>query len=149
MRAITYIVNDPVNVSDIVTLILDYITIDHCVCEDVIFEIKVILNELIVNAVQHGNKCNDCKNTYVTFKIIDNYLYVSVMDEGSGFNHTKTALINKDLECVNNLYCDHGRGLVIVRELCDKMKFNKCGNKVSIIKNLDTLQPNNVEKMKE
>ncbi|EPR13917.1 ATP-binding protein [Ruminiclostridium papyrosolvens] len=144
MRAITYIINNPVDVSDIVTLILDYITLGHCVCEDVIFEIKVILNELIVNAVQHGNKCNDCKHTYVTFKIIDNYLYVSVMDEGSGFNHTKTALVHKDLDCVNNLYCDHGRGLVIVRQLCDKIKFNKCGNKVSIIKNLDIQQPKNV-----
>lgn len=140
MRAITYIINNPVDVSDTVSLILDYISLGHCVCEDVIFEIKVILNELIVNAVQHGNNCNDSKHTYVTFKIIDNYLYVSVMDEGSGFNHTKTALINKDLDCVNNLYCDHGRGLVIVRQLCDKIKFNKCGNKVAIIKNLDNNQ---------
>ena len=136
MRAITYIINDPVNVSEIVTLILDYITLGNCVCEDVKFEIRVILNELIVNALQHGNKCKEDKRTYVTFKIIDNYLYVSVMDEGSGFNHTKTALLNKDLDCINDLYCDHGRGLVIVRQLCDKMKFNKCGNKVSIIKNL-------------
>ncbi len=144
MRAITYIINNPVDVSDTVTLILDYISLGHCVCEDVIFEIKVILNELIVNAVQHGNNCNDSKHTYVTFKIIDNYLYVSVMDEGSGFNHTKTALINNDLDCVNNLYCDHGRGLVIVRQLCDKIKFNKCGNKVAIIKNLDIQQPKHI-----
>lgn len=83
MRAITYIINNPVDISDIVTLILDYITSGHCVDEDVIFEIKVILNELIVNAVLHGNKCNDCKRAYVTFKIIDNYLYVRVMDEAT------------------------------------------------------------------
>ncbi len=149
MRAITYIINDPVNVCDIVTLILEYITLGNCVCEDIIFEIKVILNELIVNALQHGNKCNVNKCTHVTFKIIENYLYVSVVDEGSGFNHTKTAFVNKELDCVNNLYYDHGRGLVIVRQLCDKMKFNKCGNKVSIIKNLYLQQPNNVEKIKE
>ncbi len=144
MKAITYIISNPVDVSDIVSLILDYITLGHCVCEDVMFEIKVILNELIVNAVQHGNKCNEYKHTYVTFKIIDNFLYVSVVDEGSGFNPAKTALINKNLDCVNNLYCDHGRGLVIVRQLCDKIKFNKCGNKVSIIKNLDIQQPKDV-----
>ncbi|ACL74786.1 ATP-binding protein [Ruminiclostridium cellulolyticum] len=144
MRAITYIINDPVNVSDIVTLILDYITLGNSVSEDTLFEIKVILNELIVNALQHGNKSNHNKHTYVTFKLIDDdYLYVSVMDEGSGFNYSKFSLV-KDLDCTNSLYCDHGRGLVIVRQLCDKIKFNKCGNKVSIIKNLHLQQPKNI-----
>jgi serine/threonine-protein kinase RsbW len=133
VRAVTYTINH--NVKDIastIELILEYISIGNSIQDDMIFEVRVVLNELIVNAICHGNNCDQNKTAYVTFKMINGYLYVSVRDEGVGFNHK----ISMD-ECINNVnneFCEHGRGLVIVRQLCSRVKFNKCGNKVSIIK---------------
>jgi serine/threonine-protein kinase RsbW len=135
VRAVTYTINHNIkDVASTIDLILDYIRIDHSVGDDIIFEVKVVLNELIVNAICHGNNCDENKATYVTFKLINSYLYVSVKDEGAGFNHKLS--IDECIDYTNNECCEHGRGLVIVQQLCSKVKFNMCGNKVSIIKTL-------------
>lgn len=136
MRAITYTINDDVKaVLNTINLILDYIMTNYYVDEDILFEIKVVLNELIVNALHHGNKCDRNKFAYVTFKLIANHLYLNVRDEGTGFNY-KQETININPSLKNDLFCDHGRGLIIVQQLCKNVKFNKLGNKVSVIKNL-------------
>ncbi len=142
MKAITYTIKqDTKTLSDAINLMLGDIILEHFISNDIIFELKVVLNELITNALCHGNKCELEKLIHVTLKLVSNkYLYVCVKDEGSGF---KPQLCNQSfdayLEEVNTSLCEHGRGLVIVNSLCDKVKFNKCGNKVSVLKNLDSI----------
>ena len=140
MKAITYTINKDIKaLAEIVDLVLKDIMLVHFICDDILFELKVVLNELITNALCHGNKCELEKVVYVTFKLVNyNYLYISVRDEGLGFKlKVNTKSIEDYLEIVNKTLCEHGRGLVIVYNLCDKVKFNKCGNKVSILKKLE------------
>lgn len=139
MKAETYAIkHDIKGLACSINTVLNAIKSRHLICEDTIFEIKVVLNELIVNAICHGNLCDDGKGAFVTLKIVYNdYLYLSVEDEGCGFQHKiDINKLEEYVEAKNKDLCEHGRGLIIVEQLCDKVKFNRCGNKVSIIKNL-------------
>lgn len=140
MKAVTYAIkHDIKGLACSINTVLSAIKTKHIVSEDTLFEIKVVLNELIVNAICHGGPCEENRGAFVTIKIInDSYLYLSVKDEGCGFDHKiNIDKLDKYVEEKNMAYCEHGRGLIIVDQLCDKVKFNKCGNKVSIIKSLE------------
>lgn len=139
MKAVTYTIsNDMKALASTIDLILNSIISEHCMSDQILFEIKVVLNELIVNALCHGNSCELDKVTYVTLKLVNNnYLYISVKDEGYGFKpKLNTCSLNDYVEVINNSLCEHGRGLLIVDQLCDRVKFNRCGNRVSILKNI-------------
>lgn len=142
MKAITYTINQGLKaLAETIDMMLSDIMSHHPIKDEILFELKVVLNELITNALCHGNKCELDKVIYVSYKLIyNNYLYVSVRDEGLGFKlNVNTKLIDDYLEQINNSLCEHGRGLVIVYSLCDRIKFHRCGNKVSILKNIDSI----------
>lgn len=140
MKAITYTIkHDIKTLASTIDLVLNAIMSEHCMSDQILFEIKVVLNELIVNALCHGNNCELEKVTYVTFKLVNaNYLYISVKDEGCGFKpNLDASSIDDYIEATNKELCEHGRGLLIVDRLCNRVKFNRCGNKVSIFKSLE------------
>ena len=138
MKAITYTINHNIKaLASKIDLVLNDIISEHSMSDIILFEIKVVLNELIINALCHGNNCEIEKVTFVTLKVInDDYLYISVKDEGFGFKKLNIDFSDDNIEATNKSLCEHGRGLIIVDRLCDRIKFNRCGNKVSIIKNL-------------
>jgi serine/threonine-protein kinase RsbW len=139
VKAVTYTIKHEIKeLAAKIDLILNEIKSKNYISEDVLFELKVILNELIVNAVCHGNGCNSEKLVYVTFKLINNkYLYISVKDEGFGIKgNFDVKLLDAYADEANKLLCEHGRGLLIVNRLCLKVKFSRNGNKVSVIKSL-------------
>jgi len=138
VKAITYTINHNIKaLASKIDLVLNDIISEHSMSDIILFEIKVVLNELIINALCHGNNCEIEKVTFVTLKVInDDYLYISVKDEGFGFKKLNIDFSDDNIEATNKSLCEHGRGLIIVDRLCDRIKFNRCGNKVSIIKNL-------------
>jgi serine/threonine-protein kinase RsbW len=139
VKAVTYTIkHDIKTLASTIDLVLSAIMSEHCMSDQMLFEIKVVLNELIVNALCHGNNCELGKVTYVTFKLVPgSYLYISVKDEGCGFKpNIDIVSLDDYIEATNKSLCEHGRGLVIVERLCDRVKFNRCGNKVSIFKSL-------------
>lgn len=108
--------------------------------ECTLFELKVILNELVLNAVRHGNRENSCMCIKVVAGVTKTEnIFVMVRDEGEGYNYR---CVMKEREDVNNTYNDlldireTGRGLLIVKNLCDKVMFNKSGNTVMVIKKI-------------
>jgi len=102
-----------------------------------LFELKVILNELLSNAVRHGNK-ND-KSKYVNLTIIKkgNFLHLTIEDEGQGYNYRELLFrkMKVDFEDIFSL-SETGRGLHIVKNLCDELWFNKQGNRVTVVKRI-------------
>jgi serine/threonine-protein kinase RsbW len=110
------------------------------IMENTLFEIRVILNELITNAYKHGNKGDFRKHITVRAGMIrGEYALFAVEDEGEGYDYR---LIFEEIAKRQNdrlLFCnvrENGRGLMIVNCLCDKMNFNKSGNKVTVLKKL-------------
>ena len=98
--------------------------IDKNIGEDNLFDIRLILSELIINSIKHGNKCDINKNTDISLYIDDNFIEMSVGDEGDGFTYSR----NLDA-CT---FSDSGRGLLLVEGLSDM--FIVCKNFITSIK---------------
>lgn len=110
--------------------------------EDTLYEVKVILNELVVNAIKHGNKFNSCKYVTITTKFTKNkYAIFIIEDEGEGYNCRCMTEGLKKVKRTDELHelCsmkENGRGLWIVQNLCESLYFNNKGNKVVVRKQL-------------
>jgi len=106
--------------------------------KSILFELRVILNELILNAVKHGNHEDETK--YVSIKAFvargDKALIV-VGDDGLGYDYRSILYnnLNDDICNLNDIK-ETGRGILIVKSLCEKVKFNNKGNMVCVVKKL-------------
>lgn len=95
--------------------------------EDLLMEVKLILNELIINSAIHGNKLNEEKKVTLDLEIDNNHMKLLVRDEGEGFIYDKKRYDPLELK-------ESGRGLVIVDGLSDE--FFVDNNTVSVVKYL-------------
>lgn len=105
--------------------------------ETTIFELKVILNELIVNAIKHGNGEDPAKSVKIVAGFSkDNQLFIIVEDQGEGYDYSYMAAGGSKTGEAGDICSlkETGRGIVIVNSLCDKVKLSKKGNKVLVLK---------------
>ncbi len=94
------------------------------------YDVKLILSELFVNALTHGNK-NDPSKKIMIFYSIDELKFVfTITDEGGGFDYNNL----HDPSESDNLVKLSGRGLFLVKHLSDSVVFNSTGNSVSVEK---------------
>ncbi len=82
-------------------------------------KIYLASNEAFVNALIHGNKLDPEKKVLVDFKEFKNSYRVDVQDQGGGFEPEQVPDPRKD----ENLLKESGRGLLIIREVADEVKF--------------------------
>lgn len=80
--------------------------------EDLFFDIRLILNELIVNGAIHGNCENINKLVFLTLILDQEGIKINVKDEGCGINHEIDSYDVEDMKC-------SGRGLILVEALTD------------------------------
>lgn len=95
---------------------------------DTMFDIKLILNELVINGVFHGNSCIRSRCVKLTLELKENKLTIQVEDEGKGIDYDLKAYDPGDLSC-------GGRGLILVNGLSDEFYIQK--NKVTAIKHIN------------
>lgn len=95
---------------------------------DVMFDIRLILDELVINGVLHGNDCISSKSVKLSLEVNKNSITIQVEDEGEGIDYDLKSYDPSDLKCC-------GRGLVIVNGLSDEFYIQK--NKVTAIKHLN------------
>ncbi len=84
--------------------------------QHIIFTINFALRELLINAVEHGNKMIEEKKVTCKVNYSDNYMCIDVFDEGEGFKLEKR-MLEIEKEDVLRL---RGRGIHIMA----KMGFN-------------------------
>ena len=124
------------NIRNSINNIVDFIIECHGLLrEDALFEIKVVLDELIQNAIIHGNKLDSSKQIKIRIGISNSYVYFIIEDEGEGFKSNCIGQSESFLDI-----CDlkeSGRGILIVKSLCDSVKYNSKGNKIVVLKRLD------------
>lgn len=103
--------------------------------ENALFQIKVVINELLVNAVVHGNKLQPDKLVKMTISSQDNrYLGITVEDEGNGFNYDwLMENCGNDCCCEIEEAMENGRGMLIVKHLSERILFNEKGNRVTCL----------------
>tara|TARA_Y100001968_G_C19089448_1_gene586977 strand:+ start:226 stop:693 length:468 start_codon:yes stop_codon:yes gene_type:complete len=103
------------------------ILIEPALCYENIAEVQLGLHEVLVNAVQHGNECDPSKLLRVRRIMTPNWLIWQVQDEGNGLpEDERIGVLPSGLEA------DTGRGLFIMYECFDDVRWSSRGNRVQV-----------------
>jgi serine/threonine-protein kinase RsbW len=98
--------------------------------QDVCFAIRLALEEAIINAIKHGNRCDPAKKINISAYVGLDKTDITVADEGPGFDPKRLP----DPTADENLEKPGGRGIMLMRAYMDQVLFNGRGNEVRIIK---------------
>lgn len=137
----TYILTDTKLITSTVENIIGYLNDYISFSEHILFEVRVILNELMTNAIIHGNRRDNTKKVYIEVGVCnDNQLCIIIEDEGEGGAGKVSSCCMGDKKQISNADVfnlnERGRGLKIVSSLSDTMKINQKGNKVVVLKTI-------------
>jgi len=130
--------SDAYEASKEVNRILEIIKLNFDIDKEMYFEVKVILSELLQNAIKHGNDYDNRKKISINVWFENNSIGISVKDQGGGFDYNSIKNIKADRisDCDPMTMDENGRGLFIVQNLCDWMEFNPSGNMITVMKKL-------------
>jgi serine/threonine-protein kinase RsbW len=94
-------------------------------------EIETALREALANAVKHG--CSGDASKFVDCEVVfekENSVFIVVSDPGPGFD---PALI-PDPTNGEHVYEDHGRGIFLINQLMDEVRFDRNGSEIRMRK---------------
>lgn len=86
----------------------------------------ICLNELIANAMEHGNQLDEKKRVWVELTVMEEYIEGMVADQGEGFNWREKLDVPLDLEGKN----ERGRGIAMTQLFSHHLSYNEQGNQV-------------------
>lgn len=90
------------------------------------FNLRVALSEALSNAIIYGNQLDPRKSVDVRVTVTDHGVTVEVCDQGEGFDPEQVP----DPTLPDRLECEDGRGLFLIRQLVDEVRFNDRGNTI-------------------
>ena len=106
------------------------------------YELKVVLNELLINAIQHGCRSDPSRSITIEAHLSKNgEASLVVEDDGDGYDtrFANTTIEDPRMDAIEDI-AESGRGLAIVRSLCEHFAVNAKGNKVAVRKRLARLR---------
>ncbi|CAC5345990.1 MULTISPECIES: ATP-binding protein [Planktothrix] len=109
-------------------------------------EIRLGLQEALVNAAKHGNKLDPSKTVVVRFCLIQDYCWWIISDQGGGFKPPCQCQLRQEEDCEqethdSNLPHDEhecGRGLYILYQIFDRVQWNRTGTELTLCKKVAT-----------
>jgi anti-sigma regulatory factor (Ser/Thr protein kinase) len=102
---------------------------------EVEFDLRFVFCELLINAMQHGNKSSGGRHVSMTVSCGDEHLTCTIRDEGKGFDHRNWFARSGD-RSRDALASEHGRGVILSSALADHLSYNEKGNEVTVRKRL-------------
>ena len=91
------------------------------------YTVKLGLHEALVNAVKHGNNLDPDKSLKVKRIITPNWCVWQIQDQGNGLEEKKRIFhLPKRVDSIN------GRGLYIIHECFDDVRWSPKGNRVQL-----------------
>ncbi|MEH1929598.1 MAG: anti-sigma regulatory factor [Nostoc sp.] len=99
-------------------------------------ELRLGLQEALVNAAKHGNNLDPSKTVVVRFSLIDNQYWWIISDQGSGFTPSSSS----DEESTDYLPPDEaesGRGLCLLHQIFDQVQWNRKGTELRLCKQME------------
>lgn len=84
-----------------------------------IWELKLALHELGINAIEHGNKMDPGKLVDITYTLFEDRLEFEIKDEGKGFS--PDAVPNPTVR--EGLVRERGRGIFLVSQVVDQIEY--------------------------
>jgi len=95
-------------------------------------DLKTIVAEASINAMQHGNKERPDARVTVSMTVKDNTIQVTVMDQGEGF---KGFLPDPNIErIVNEQDPPVGFGTFLIRQLADQVEIDKTADGANFVR---------------
>lgn len=108
--------------------LIDQVCEDLKLSEDYYGNILIAVTEAVNNAIIHGNKNEASKTVKVDVTKQNGGVVFSVADQGEGFDFENLP----DPTAPENLEKPDGRGIFLMKNLSDDVKFELNGSKVSI-----------------
>lgn len=90
------------------------------------YDITLVINELLVNSFEHARP-SEQSPVVCRAGVAGGQLCIGVTDGGCGFAHEPCANVVDDM-----LFRERGRGLKLVRAICQEVKYNDSGNSVEV-----------------
>ena len=115
------------NIPEVESLI-DKVCEDLKLNEDHYGNILIAVTEAVNNAIIHGNKSEQVKSVTVDVVQENGSVVFSVLDQGNGFDFENLP----DPTAPENIEKPDGRGIFLMKNLSDEVKFELNGSKVSI-----------------
>ncbi|MDB4924402.1 MAG: ATP-binding protein [Mucilaginibacter sp.] len=109
--------------------LIEEIADKHQISDDIFANMMTCLNEVVINAIIHGNKLDPNKKVIVNVEVDAKRTIWTITDEGEGFDYVHLA----DPTAEENLEKLTGRGVFIVKHLADQCVFNTKGNEVELL----------------
>ena len=102
-----------------------------------VFSVHLALEEALINAIKHGNQLDADKEVQFVCKIAPDRLWLSVIDEGDGFDPEEVP----DPTVDERLEVPSGRGIMLMRSFMSMVEYNDRGNHVVMEKRPSSAKP--------
>lgn len=99
-------------------------------------ELRLGLQEALVNAAKHGNNLDPSKTVVVRFSLINNQYWWVISDQGRGF----VPVLADDEKPTDYLPPDeseNGRGLCLLHQIFDQVQWNRKGTELRLCKEME------------
>lgn len=98
-------------------------------------EIRLGLQEALVNAAKHGNNLDPQKQVIVRFCFEEGAYWWIISDEGGGFRPPARDL-QEDSMCLPQVESESGRGMFLLNQIFDRVVWNRQGTEICLCKQL-------------
>jgi len=112
--------------------IIESIKSKYGIGDEIVNNLMMAFHEALTNAILHGNQLDPSKSVDVKIDKVANDLVIEITDQGNGFKPDDLPDPLSD----TNLLKSGGRGVFLIRQFADEVKYNDKGNHVSIIYHL-------------
>lgn len=101
-----------------------------------LFDIRLCLEEALINAMKYGNALQKSVPVELEVEAAPEEVRITVKDQGPGFDVSR-------LECCTdekNIYRNHGRGVYLIHQLMDEVRYNDKGNSLLMVKKIRVIK---------
>ena len=99
-------------------------------------ELRLGLQEALVNAAKHGNNLDPSKTVVVHFSVINDEYWWIISDEGSGFSPPCSH--QTDDSSLPSDESENGRGLCLLHQIFDHVQWNRQGTELRLCKQVNS-----------
>ncbi len=96
--------------------------------DDIYGNIMIAVTESVNNAIQHGNKSDSSKNVTLKLELDNGSIKFTIIDQGAGFDYASLP----DPTSPEHIDKPGGRGIFLMRNLCDAVRFSNKGREVEL-----------------
>ncbi len=100
-------------------------------------DLRLGLQEALVNAAKHGNKLDPYKSIFVHYSTSQSQCWWIITDQGTGFTPPASCQLPPSPQTIPDVDCECGRGLYILHKIFDHVYWNIDGTELRLCKSID------------